>query len=613
VSTKRRGHQSIFSFGQKIVLSYFVLFILFFLILFPFIPKTVSLIMRQDMLETANHVIRLIQQEPTMSKAISTLGDQPFGGRITLLDRSGCVLYDSHVEKLTKNGCTHSYSTYHPEVQEALKKGYGYREKYSVIFQESFAYLARAFRYQNATYVLRIAVRQASITQLKHKFEIGFLTVAVIAVLAFASMALLIINHLTRPIRTIINRLRPFQEENLEEKSQDLPHISLDTFSENDEFYRLADTINQLSDKIQEHIDHVTKERDKKDSIMQSLREGIISTNDHGEIEDINASACGFLKRSADQLKTMTVKQLDDALSSPLSQTLLSLQEQVQSTGAESIEKTLHSDQDSMLDINAVKNRAGGGVTISIQDRTTQYQVVQLGKQFIANASHELKTPITIIQGFTETLQDHPELDVKQREEITERIRHSCERMDALVKSLLTLTEIENIDFADLMESCDLASIVDNCGRILKDAYPQVVLDITVEPGEYPILAYGSLVELTIFNFFKNAAKYCEDNPHIRVRLFHRNKHLHLEIEDNGIGIPKEDLEHIFERFFTVDKARSRHLGGAGLGLSIAKTVLDKHGAQVLVSSKLGEGSTFTIIFPRADEEGGYPPSGADA
>jgi len=592
--TKDASKKSIFNFGQKVTISYFGLFLLFFLLLFPFVPQAVSLIIRQDMFETANLVIKQAQQASSLEQIVSIIKSQQFGGRMSLLNKDGCVLFDSHFDKLRED-CKGSYTTYHPEVQDAIAHGYGYRVKYSVLFQEKYAYLARAFRFQGKTYVLRLSVRFASIEQLSHKFEIGFLTVATLAVLLFASMTLLIISHLTKPIRKIINTLRPYQDG----QTKDLPRIELKNLSERDEFFKLANTINRLSERIQEHIDSITKERDTIDSIMESLREGIISTDAQGTIFDINNAACRFLGYDEAALAGKRMEELDTMLSNSLSHTLLALQEQINSSSEEVVEKTLHLNENSMLDLMAVKNRGTGGATISIQDRTSQYQVVQLGKQFIANASHELKTPITIIQGFTETLQEHPDLEPEKIREITEKIYTSCERMDALVKSLLTLAEIENIDVTDLMEECDLLAIVQNCQHTLKEVHPGAHVEIEHDAGPFKIQGHPSLLELTIFNFFKNAVKYCNKTPHIHVGLFVKNSHITLKIADNGIGIPKEDLDHIFERFFRVDKARSRHMGGFGLGLSICKTILDKHEAQVLVESKLDEGTTFTIIFKK--------------
>lgn len=597
--------KSIFNFGQKITISYFVLFLLFFLLLFPFVPKTVALIMRQDMLETSNELIHRAQQAHSEEQMIGLLKDRQFSvaNRMSLLDKEGHILYDSHLDKLTAPSCKGAYATCHPEVQDAMRRGYGYSEKYSVLFGMKFAYLARTFHFENKTYVLRLAFPLRSVEQLSHKFEIGFLTVATLALLLFAFMTWMIITHLTRPIRTIINKIGPYQDG----QDDHLPQIELNHLSEKDEFFRLAETLNKLSLRIQEHINSVTKERDTKISILESLREGIISTDSNDIIIDVNAAACEFLSLKYETIALKNISIIDELLSNALSQAILSLFDQIKTTSEPSLEKTLHLEENDMVDLIAVRNKGCGGVTISIQDRTSQHQVIQMGKQFIANASHELKTPITIIQGFTETLHEHPELSPEQRAEITERIRASCERMDSLVKSLLTLTEIENIAFDDFMEEVNLITVIQNCKHILQTIAPEAQVEIDVlAPYEsqvdpsFAILAHPSLIELTIFNLFKNAAKYCNTTPKIKVRLYHKNDFICIDIEDNGIGIPRKDLEHIFDRFFRVDKARARNLGGVGLGLSIAKTILDKHHARISVQSKLGEGTTFTILFKSA-------------
>ena len=407
------------------------------------------------MYETANIVIKQAQQAPSLEGVVNIIKAQQFGGRMSLLNKDGCVLFDSHFDKLRED-CKGSYATYHPRSARCPCPRLRLPGQVLRALPGKIRLPCPRLPFKGKTYVLRLSVRFASIEQLSHKFEIGFLTVATLAVLLFASMTLMIISHLTKPIRKIINTLRPYQDG----KVTELPHIELNNLSERDEFFRLGNTINRLSDRIQEHIDSITKERDTKDSIMESLREGIISTDAEGTIFDINDAACRFLGLDEAALAGKRMDEIDKMLSNSLSQTLLSLQEQISSSQLELVEKTLHLNEKSMLDLMAVKNRGTGGATISIQDRTSQYQVVQLGKQFIANASHELKTPITIIQGFTETLQEHPNLEPEKIREITEKIYTSCERMDALVKSLLTLAEIENIDAAELMEECDLLAIV---------------------------------------------------------------------------------------------------------------------------------------------------------
>jgi two-component system, OmpR family, phosphate regulon sensor histidine kinase PhoR len=589
-----------FRFSQKITAAYLLIFLFFFLLLFPFVPKTVDLIMQANMLQTETVLIKKMQQASNIDDMIEKLKEREYAvvHRMSIIDSSGYVLYDSHLERLTGKKPSKSYRTAHPEVLEALrnKKGEGYSEKYSVLFAENFAYVAKAFNFQSKRYVLRMAFPLKYVQHLSRKFEIGFIALASLVLVLFGVMTWLIINHITKPIRKIIAQIAPYQEGKLGQ----LPHITVPPHTEKDEFFKLASTLNKLSDRIQEHINAITKERDIKMSILESLHEGLISIDHQGQIEDINLAASHFMKFSKNDLQGQNIHTLKNSSPNLIVQTVVEMFEQSDSMAKKSNEKTLYIDEKTMVVITMLPNRKTHGATFTIRDTTSQMQVIQLGKQFVANASHELKTPITIVRGFAETLHEHPDLPMEKRQEITEKIEKNCERMDTLIKSLLTLTQIENISFQEMVVPCNLYEIIQNCTHILQSVYPKA--EVSVEPKEansadFTILGEPDLIELTLYNFLNNAAKYSKELPKIRVSLEQRREKIYLSIADEGVGIPKKDLDHIFERFFRVDKARTRHMGGAGLGLAIAKTVLEKHNAQVSVQSQLGVGTTFTLIF----------------
>ncbi|MCI0381669.1 MAG: HAMP domain-containing histidine kinase [Chlamydiae bacterium] len=219
-------------------------------------------------------------------------------------------------------------------------------------------------------------------------------------------------------------------------------------------------------------------------------------------------------------------------------------------------------------------------------------------KDFVANASHELRTPITVIRGFVETLSDLPKISKETLAEVTEKILRNCERMENLVKSLLTLADLENIP-ESRFTACDLVVLVENCKHILLSVYSNASIKIQKDQDQMIISADADILELAILNLLDNAAKYSKPPAKIIIKLEDMGESVKLMISDQGIGIPLEDLDRIFERFYTVDKARSRKFGGAGLGLSIVKTIIDKHRGKIQVASKVGEGTIFTILLPK--------------
>lgn len=225
-----------------------------------------------------------------------------------------------------------------------------------------------------------------------------------------------------------------------------------------------------------------------------------------------------------------------------------------------------------------------------------------MGKEFIANASHELRTPITIIKGFAEMLQDLPEISDAMLENITEKIVRNCHRMNHLVKGLLTLADLDNLTECK-KKSCDLVSLIDRCGYNLLVVYPESHLETFLPKDEILIQADESLVELAMMNLLENGVKYSSGSAHLAITVEAKKENVKIMISDRGIGIPEEDLPHIFERFYTVNKSHSRKLGGAGLGLSIVKAIVQKNGGTISVASKVGEGTSFTLIFSAAPLE----------
>lgn len=218
-------------------------------------------------------------------------------------------------------------------------------------------------------------------------------------------------------------------------------------------------------------------------------------------------------------------------------------------------------------------------------------------KDFVANASHELRTPLTIIRGFAETLQDLPHPTTEQLHEITGKILRTCSRLDHLIQSLLTLADLENRS-EEPSKTCDLFLLVEECAHRLKTVHPEVKLIIKSDLSHAQVRANGDFLDLALMNLLENGVKYSAPPANIEITVKKVEETLHCSVKDRGIGIPALDLPRIFDRFYAVDKTRSRKLGGVGLGLSIVKTIVERYKGKVLVASELGKGTTFTLLFP---------------
>ncbi len=579
------------SFRQKIFLSYIAVFLMFIALIFPFATHTVNDIVSKSMVERADELIEILQNAPNDAGMISSLKNMKHKVffRVGVYDNTKKVLYDSHAKRKLGPKFSTEHVVEHPEVVQAYERGTGTHEEYSDISEQKMYYLARAFDFNQKIYVLRVAVPYQYVADFTQNFEMGFLGLATAILLLFTFMTWFIINHLTNPIQKIIEGIRPYQEGQV----QVLPRIEVHTSNPNDDFGRLAKTLNSLSERIQSHIDIITEERNEKLSILESLMEGIVSVDEKNKIIYANKAALGFLRTDS---VSILGKDFEETIFPFCSKMLLSCMTQnVILSDFMTVEregKSLY------FNLIAAPKNAETGAVLVMQDQTFHHRTMEMRKEFIANASHELKTPITIIRGFAEALHDNSDLPPEVMTDITGKIVRNCKRMTNLIKDLLTLSDIEHLS-ESRFQQCDVLHVIEDCISILSEAYPTAIANMHYdETGSYLLTADAKLLELAFVNIMENAAKYSESPAEIDVTITSDSKFVTVSIADKGIGIPENELEYIFHRFFTVNKAHSQKLGGAGLGLSLVESIIEKHNGKIIVESKLGEGSRFTITLP---------------
>lgn len=471
------------SFRQKIFFSYLLVFLLLIAVMFPFASHSVKRIVNQSIRDRTSELILKIREAPNNEVLLQRLRDQKslIFFRVSIITNERKVLYDSYTKRLLGSRFDRELVVNHPEVEQAFKEGVGFFEGDSKLLDQRFFYVAQAFDFHDKPYVLRAAFPYKFVSEMTRDLEFGFIGLSMVVLLLFSFMTWFIINRLTRPIQQIITAIKPYQEGII----TTLPEIRIGHDRPFDDFGKLADTLNSLSDKIQKHIDSLTQE-------------------------------------------------------------------------------------------------------------------VEMRKDFIANASHELKTPVTIIRGFAETLHDYPEMPRSTYVTITSKIVRNCQRMTVLIKDLLSLTDIENLSHSRKIE-CDLLDLIQTCSQMLRDLFPDAIITINKASEEdISCIADPNLIEMAIMNLLENAAKYSQGAAQIIITLQKEGDWIKLSMADQGIGIPASDLKHIFQRFYTVNKAHSRTLGGSGLGLSLVETIVQKHFGKISVESTFGQGSTFTILLPFA-------------
>ena len=380
-------------------------------------------------------------------------------------------------------------------------------------------------------------------------------------------------------------------------KSLSQEKLSIDSFEHQmNQLSRSMHAFHLLGQRLKEMDQTLVHAEVEKRAILESLEEGVIAVDQRGVVSYVNGKAHTLLGAQDNlQAGNILFSKAEDKISPLLTKAI------------EMLRKCLDADHEisgdwqqnnSWFDLLASPIVEGRGAILVLRDSTSQRKMVELGKGFIANASHELRTPITIIKGFTEILHDMPEISSAMFEDIVEKILRNCQRMEQLVKNLLLLADL---DYAFQIQpfECDLVSLVEQCIHNILLVHPEVQIETLSNADEVFANIDVGLLEIALMNLLQNGVKYSKPPIKLVVTLESQAESILISVQDHGVGIPESDIEHVFDRFYTVNKAHSRKLGGAGLGLSIVKMILQKHGGSISVASKIGEGSTFTIRLPQ--------------
>jgi len=580
------------TFRQKIILTYIVVFLLFLSLMIPFATRSAKALMYGVMEERANELIEAIRGAQNEVGLITTLKDQKptLFYRVTLINSKRQVLYDSHTKRLLGGSLVRDFPVQHKEVIEAFEKGVGYNEEYSVILKNDFAYFAKRFEFHGEYYVIRVSFPLKYVLQITQDFKIGFVFLSTLILLLFSVMTWVVLNYLTRPIQEIISAIAPFQQGT----SQIVPKIELRNANTKDEFGQLANTLNALSDKVQQQIDHLIDERKEKEQVLDSLVEGIVAVDGHQNVIYANPSALQIFNSS-------DTHHLFEGSPETLTKGSLEKLRQCQKEDAPVID-LLEFDEEGgtrYFQRIAIPIKGAFGAILVLQDQTSQNRVIEMKREFVANASHELRTPITIIRGFAETLEEPELLTKDQIHLIVDKITRNCERMTTLIEELLLLSDIEHLP-EERIEECDLLFLLNKAKDQVLEAWPDAHIEIDAHQSK-EVLVYGvpNLLERALFNLIENGVKYSKEERNVKVDIKERADSFQVDFIDKGIGIPAEDLDLIFTRFYRSEVARSSKARGSGLGLAIVEAIVLKHGGKIFVKSKLGIGTTFTLILPK--------------
>ncbi|MFH1115288.1 MAG: ATP-binding protein [Pseudomonadota bacterium] len=507
--------------------------------------------------------------------------------RITLLAPTGTVIADSHEDPARM--VNHALR---PEVKEAGNGKVGTSTRYSYTLNTELAYLALpVLRDGRIVGIVRIAEPISKLTASLMPIYREFLAASFIIVLLAAAFSLYLAHRINKPIAELQRGAVRFAAGDLSYRLELPP---------SEEFRALARAMNSMASQLHSRIHTITQQRNELEAVLTGMVEAVIVVDTSERILRTNRAAEALFHISHENVKNRSVQEairntdvnrfVADALASE-----------------SHIERdiVIVGDSDRFLQAHGarLKDAQGNsiGALVVLNDVTRLRALQKIRRDFVANVSHELKTPITSIKGFLETLEEGAIDDaVNARHFLTIIMRHT-DRLISIIEDLLSLSRIEQdtekggivleeVPIRDVMDSVDK-----EVGR--RAGYRSIKLDYEVD-GSLVARINPMLLEQAIVNLVDNALKYSEPDSTVRIVSEKNGSEVVISVKDQGCGIPKEHLTRIFERFYRVDKARSRKVGGTGLGLAIVKHIANAHGGRVDVESSPGKGSTFSIHLP---------------
>ncbi len=493
--------------------------------------------------------------------------------RITIIATDGRVMADSEEDrKLMEN---HSFR---PEVVEALQGRTGKSIRFSSTVSKDTLYVAVPIENAGKIIgVIRTSLILTDIDQLLSKLYYHVVQISLVIILIALAGAFLISNSVVRPIKTLISSARKVASGD----------FSVRVFLKNrDELGELAGSFNRMNEEMQRMFSEIGQQKEELNSIIRSLREGLLVVDRQGKIIHANES---FLKITGSQ--GVEGKHYWEAMRSPQ---MVDLLKKASSERRNFVEELPLGERVFICSVAPVER--GEDFVVIFHDITEIKDAEKVKKDFVVNVSHELHTPLTAIKGYAETLlQEAPAEPAKKYIEI---IHRNTDRLINIVNDLLLLSSLEERTPLEL-DDIDLKNLIENVVRIFDQRLKEKQLSLMVDVKENLPTIKADLFKLeqVLVNLLDNAIKYTERGG-IFVSADVHDKQASIRVRDTGIGIPKDAIPRIFERFYVVDKSRSRKSGGTGLGLSIVKHILLLHNGAINVESAPGKGTTITVTLP---------------
>ncbi len=515
-----------------------------------------------------------------------------YGGwdvRVTIIDKNGKVLADSSEdpEKMENH-------RNRPEIRAIFddKKEYGMALHRSQTLGYKMMYVARPVYDENGE--TKAAVRTAiSLKEIGKVVDQLWLNLAIAMGIAFLFSGIIGIamaRGITRPVEEITRVAKTLVKKDYSQR------VAIRTKGELKE---LSDAMNLLAESLQSQMEEIYENQQRLSGILNNMASGVMLTDLNHRIVLVNPAMENMIGIKAKDLigKFHIAAGKSFGLSQLINRSL---------TEGKSIHEEVHVyfPKERILDVYIaphvnIHGERKGVITV-LHDITNIRRLEKMRSEFVANVSHELKTPVTSLIGFTETLLDGAMYDEEVAKKFLKIIHDESVRLNRLISDILLISKVEQEGLPLKLEEIDMVSVIEECVDTVQEELTKKQLQLSMpERGEVRFEADRDRLKQIILNLVSNAIMYTPPGGKIRIDAADRGEEVHFVIEDTGIGIAKKDIPRIFERFYRVDKARSRNSGGTGLGLAIVKHLVESHHGKIHMESEPGVGSKFTIVFPK--------------
>lgn len=513
--------------------------------------------------------------------------------RITLINQQGVVLYDTD-----KNSEDMGNHINRPEVMEALQGKIGKEIRQSQTLGQAMMYVALpVVQEREVNYVVRLSIPLERIHSITSGMLRSTLIVGLIGLMITVILSYRYLYSMTTPLKQITALAREMSGGNLSKR------ISL---FRQDELGELATAFNDMADKLQDSMEELKDRNLELESILGSMINGVVAVDLHHRIMMINPSAKVMLNITDGQdivganiLEVIRNHKLYHGINEFLHNRTKEPMEIILDQGEKRIVKIYINPIKYLSKLERVK-----GIIIIMQDVTELRQLESIRRDFVANVSHELKTPITSIKGFVDTLSGGQVRDRKTQERFLKIISLEVERLTHLIEDILTLSHLESKPQDNQGQSILIPPLMESIFQMIQPLAQKKEIELRKEYlTPIPQIPFNpEYFKQMMINLLDNAIKYTPHGGRVWVEFMKKDNALVIKIQDNGIGIPREDIPRLFERFYRVDKGRTREEGGTGLGLAIVKHIVQGVKGEIKVESERGKGTIFTIALPLLEE-----------